>query len=208
MTRNRFLMMAAVSAFACLPAVAIARTAGQPPASAQNDTQPAAGAALAVRTGADQASARLTLFCDVEDEACSRLVLVLGRLIDSHGGQVGITFRHLAPDGHAQSPLAYRAALAAARQGRGWEFLDMACANRDRLDGAGLKSMAAQLGLDLARFEADADGPEAARALDDDAKEAKTAGLESVPALLLNGSRYEGAFTYDDLVKALGLGPD
>jgi hypothetical protein len=41
--------------------------------------------------------------------------------------------------------------------------------------------------------------------LEDDAREAKAANLESVPALFLNGSRLADSFTYDAIVKALGL---
>ncbi len=84
-------------------------------------------------------------------------------------------------------------------------MLDMACANRNRLDEAGLRSMAVQLGLDVQRFLADAFAPEVAQSLEDDAREAKTAKVESGPALFLNGSRLEDAFTYDAILKALGI---
>jgi predicted DsbA family dithiol-disulfide isomerase len=43
-----------------------------------------------------------------------------------------------------------------------------------------------------------------ARAVEDDAIEAKAAGVESAPALFLNGTRLPGEFTYDAIVKALG----
>jgi hypothetical protein len=82
----------------------------------------------------------------------ARIVVVLRRVVQTYPDQVGVTFRHHPAKGHTQSPLAYRSALAAARQGRGWDMLDMACANRDRLDDAGLRSMAVQLELDVDRL--------------------------------------------------------
>ncbi len=203
MTRKPFLMIAAVGASAWLPVAAQAQAGGQKPGSIQDQAPPAAGSAIVVKAGSGEAAQQLTLFCDIENEACAHLVVVLGQVIETHPGQVGVRFRHMVTGGHTQSPVAYRSALAAARQGRGWDLLDMACANRDRLDDTGLRSMAVQLGLDVQRFVADIAAAEVTQVLEDDAREAKAANLESVPALFLNGSRLPDSFTYDAIVKAL-----
>lgn len=197
-------MIAAVVAFAWLPVAAEAQAGGQMPGSVQAQAPQSAGSELAVKTGSGEAAQQLTLFCDIENEACARLVAVLSEVTETHPVQVGVRFRHVTVQNHTQSPVAYRAALAAARQGRGWNLLDMACANRNRLDDAGLRSMAVQLGLDVQRFIADTVSVEVAQVLDDDAKEATAAKVESVPALFLNGARLPDTFTYDAIVKALG----
>ena len=95
------------------------------------EPKPPADGPLVVRTGAAGGAVQLTVFCDIEEEACQRLVIVLRRVVETYPEQVGVTFRHHAAEGHTQSPLAYRSALAAARQGKGWEMLDMVCANPD-----------------------------------------------------------------------------
>lgn len=159
--------------------------------------------APAVRAGSADGPAQFTVFCDVSEEACARLVVVLAGVLDDFKGQVGVTFRHHAPKDQEPAHLAYRAVLAAARQGRGWQMLDLVCANGDRLDDAGLKSMAAQLGLDRARFEADAASTEAYLVAEQDAQEAAALKLDAAPAVFLNGTRLPGPYTLDSLSAAI-----
>lgn len=205
MTRNPLLVIAAVAAFGWLSSGARVQAGGQAPAAGRDHAAPSEVSAPVVRAGSGDAARQLTLFCDVESERCARVVVVLTQVVATHAAQVGVRFRHVAPERLAQSPVAYRYVLAASRQGRGWDLLDMACANRDRLDDAGMRNMAAQLGLDVQRFSADAAAPDVVSALEDDAKDAKAAKVESGPALFLNGSRLEDAFTYDAILAALGL---
>lgn len=164
---------------------------------------PAADAHLVVRAGAAAGPVQLTVFCDIEEEACERLVVVLRRVVETYPEQVGVTFRHHAAEEHTQSPLAYRAALAAARQGKGWELLEMACVNRDRLTEAGLRSMAAQLQIDAGRFVLDIEAADVAQALEDDQKEAETLKVASVPAMFLNGTRVPDTSTFDAIDAAI-----
>jgi protein-disulfide isomerase len=176
-----------------------AGTAAAPPAAeAQAESLP-----LAVRAGSPVGPAQFTVFCDVSDDACGRLVVVFAGLFDEFPDQVGLTFRHHAPQEAEPAHLAYRAVLAAARQARGWQMLGLVCANADRLDDAGLRSMAAQLGLDLARFGADAGSAEAHFAADQDSQEAATLKLDSAPAVFMNGSRLPGPYTLDSLASAI-----
>jgi protein-disulfide isomerase len=157
----------------------------------------------AVRSGAASGPVQLTVFCDIEEEACQRLVVVLRRVVETYPEQVGVTFRHHPAAGHTQSALAYRSALAAARQGRGWELLDMACANPDRLTEAGLRSMAAQLQLDVDKFVSDTDAVDVNQRLEEDEKEAETLKVASVPAMFLNGTRVPDASTFDAIDAAI-----
>lgn len=176
-----------------------AGTASQPPAvPAQAESLP-----LAVRAGSPGGPAQFTVFCDVTDEACGRLVVVFAGLLDEFPDQVGLAFHHHAPQEADASHLAYRAVLAAARQARGWQMLGLVCANADRLDDAGLRSMAEQLGLDLARFGADAESAEAHLAADQDGQDAATLKLDAAPAVFMNGARLPGPYTLDALAAAI-----
>jgi len=164
---------------------------------------PATDAPLAVRTGASSGPVQVTVFCDIEEEACQRLVVVLGHVVETHPEQVGVTFRHRAARGHERSSLAYRSALAAARQGKGWEMLDMACANPDRLDDAGLLGMAAQLQLDVERFRSDTAAGDVTQVLEDDVAAVKAQKVETVPTVFVNGTRLPDASTFDALDAAV-----
>jgi len=172
-------------------------------ASAQSPAAPAADHPLIVRSGTPDGAAQLTVFCDLQEEACDRLVIVLRRVVETYPKDVGVTFRHHAAEPHKRSPDAYRAALAAARQGKGWEMLDMICANADRLDEAGLGSMAGQLRLDLDRFAVDVLAGDVEQVLKDDEAAAKQATVDAVPAVLLNGTRVPDAVTFDAIDAAL-----
>jgi len=177
-------------------------------ASAQEATPPA-DTPLAVRTGAARGPVQLTVFCDIEEEGCERLVVILSRIAEIYGERVGITFRHHALEEHARAASAYRAALAAARQGKGWAMLEMASVNRDRLDEGGLRSMAEQLQLDLARFDTDLAASEVARVFEDDQAAAKAELGQDVgqaarlPVVFLNGTRLKDASTFDALEAAI-----
>jgi protein-disulfide isomerase len=167
------------------------------------DATPPADAPLAVRSGSTKGPVQLTVFCDIEEETCERLVVILRRVVETYPEQVGVTFRHRAAEEHKSAVLAYRAALAAARQGKGWEFLDMACANRDRLNDAGLLSMAAQLQTDVTRFAADTAAGDVSQVLEGDESAAKAQKIEGVPAVFVNGTRLADASTFDALDAAV-----
>lgn len=163
-------------------------------------------AAPSVQAGRADAPARLEVFCDLEVGACGALVRTLGRVFDERPDTVAVSFRHLAAAEHLRSPAAYRAALAAARQDRGWAMLDLLYANPDQRDGERIAAMAVRLGLDAARFARDIDDPVNAEVIEADAAEAARLDVRSAPALFLNGARYEGALTCDAIVRAVEAG--
>lgn len=180
---------------------AVAQSAAEAPP--QEAVRATAAEPLALRAGPAAAPAQLVVFCNITTEPCQRLVVVLNGLLDAYADRVAVTFRHVDDKEHEAGGLAYRAALAAAVQGRGWAMLDLACANPDRLDENGLRSMAVQLGLDASRVMADMlTDPIVERVAADEAA-AKDLALGSLPAGFLNGARFPGPWTLDALVAAL-----
>ncbi|WP_067806726.1 DsbA family protein [Actinomadura formosensis] len=98
-----------------------------------------------------------------------------------------------------ESEAAARAGYAAGRQGRFWEFHDAAFAkDRKRNSGAftepKLVEMARRAGVpDLARFRADMNGREAAKAVQRDTDEGYDLGVPSTPAFIINKRPFLGA---------------
>ncbi|MEG3627692.1 DsbA family protein [Streptomyces poriticola] len=98
-----------------------------------------------------------------------------------------------------ESEQAARAGWAAGRQGRFWQFHDVAYAEpRERNTGAfaerELVAMAERAGIgDLDRFRADLASPAAEKAVQRDAGEGYSLGVSSTPAFLLNGRPILGA---------------
>jgi protein-disulfide isomerase len=108
-------------------------------------------------------------------------------------------FRHLAPDAKAPAVLAHRAALAAAAQSRFWEMAQLLFANPDRHAREDVIGMARQLRLDLARFIADLDAPDAETVLAADYARARERGFNAAPAYIVNGKVLSGIRTLDEL---------
>lgn len=103
-------------------------------------------------------------------------------------------FAYLGPE----SVLAARAARAAGRQGAFWPFHDALYRDQPRensgaITDVSLASMAARLGLDVARFRADYADPAIARAVADDQRYGASLGIGGVPSFLVDDRLVFGA---------------
>ncbi|HET9522310.1 MAG TPA: thioredoxin domain-containing protein [Candidatus Limnocylindrales bacterium] len=103
---------------------------------------------------------------------------------------------------------AAHAGYAAAQQGRFWDMWATIYGNQGAENGgsysrARLVEMATELGLDVAKFEADMDSPEAAAALTASIAEADEAGVSSTPTVVIGGQAYTGVGTYPDLAATI-----
>ena len=107
-----------------------------------------------------------------------------------------------------ESKDAGRAAYAANQQGRFWDMWATLYANQGLHENGGsysrarLDAMAAALGLDTERFARDFDSAAASAFVADGAAEARSAGVDSTPTLIINGTRFSGS-GYADLATAL-----
>jgi protein-disulfide isomerase len=103
-------------------------------------------------------------------------------------------FRHFpVRSKHPRAWAAACAAEAAARQGRFWEMHDSLYADQGRLDDPHLWQRAEQLGLDLARFDADRRSDEVAVRVRRDFDSGLRAGVMTTPTLFVDGERHAGA---------------
>ncbi|WP_246090562.1 DsbA family protein [Nonomuraea deserti] len=103
-----------------------------------------------------------------------------------------------------ESERAAIAARAADRQDAFWRFHDALYAEQSaRLTDDRLRAVAAQVGLDMARFEADRRDPELRRAVEQDFAFATQLGLPGTPAFLINGELFFGAQPLSKFVEAI-----
>lgn len=115
------------------------------------------------------------------DFTCPRCALAHDRLTRSG---TRVVFRHMALRAkHARAVPVACAAEAAAAQGSFWPFADALYADQGRLDDPHLWQRARDLGLDLARFDADRRDPLAAARVQRDTRAALAAGATMTPAL-------------------------
>lgn len=132
------------------------------------------------------------------DFACPHCALAHSRLALQ---EVRRVFRHFALRAkHPRAlPLAF-AAEAAALQGCFWEFHDSLYADQGRMDDPHLWERVEQLGMNLARFDADRRSEEVAARVARDVREAIRAGIVATPTLVVDGVLHPGP----DGVAALG----
>jgi protein-disulfide isomerase len=95
------------------------------------------------------------------------------------------------------------AAMAAARQGKFWEFHDKLFADQRNLNTATYERYARELGLDVDRFEEDLALPESHESIAADRAEAHELGVYGTPAFFVNGRFLSGARPFEDFAQAI-----
>ncbi len=139
--------------------------------------------------------------CPYSRQAFRQIELVEGLL----GNGVRFAFRHFPLTGiHPHALAAAEAAEAAAAQGRFWDMHDRLFHRQKALEHADLRRYAAELGLDVARFDADrAAAATAARVRRDVDSGKATAEVLGTPTLFIDGVVYRGRHDAAALVRAL-----
>lgn len=126
--------------------------------------------------------------------------VVLGDL----AGRVRLRVRHFPiREKHPRADATARAAEAAGRQGRFWEMHDLLYERFEAVTDDDLKAYAAELGLDVAQFEADVADPAIAAAIEEDREAGLAQGVTGTPGLFLDGERYTGFYDRETLLDVL-----
>jgi len=153
----------------------------------------------APRFGRADAPTRLVVFSDFECSACRAFAPNLVKLLRAWGGAVSAEFRHfpgstacnrmMKRDLHPHACGAALAAEAARRQGKFAEYHDALFAATGPLDDATLRRLAEESGLDVARFDGDRGGSEAAQRVAGDIDLGIRLGVDETPVVFVNGRR-------------------
>jgi predicted DsbA family dithiol-disulfide isomerase len=146
----------------------------------------------------------LVKYGDYECPYCGEAHPVLKELQERVGEQVRYVFRHFPLDTvHPRAHRAAQAAEAAAAQGRFWEMHDLLYEHQDELGEEDLMRYAAELELDLRRFEEDLTNDNHAWRIEEDRLGGHRAGVRGTPAFFINGVRHTGAIDLDGLLTAV-----
>jgi protein-disulfide isomerase len=121
------------------------------------------------------------------------------------GDGVRFAFRHFPLTRiHPNALAASLAAEAAAAQGRFWEMHDLLFHRQKALEDDDLRGYAGELGLDVARFDADRTGAVALERVRRDTAAAAASGLvRGTPTLFIDGEMYPGDYDAAVLLKLL-----
>ncbi len=162
-------------------------------------------------SGPDNAPITLVAFVDFQCPYCRKLEeTVIPNLLKAYSGKLRLLHRDFPLRNHARALPAAVAARSAARQGQFWPYRQRLLLSTN-LGEDDLLRAAQEVGLDLARFQADRKDPELQAAAARDQAEAERLGVDGTPSVFVNGIPMHGALPLEDfkaiIDEELGLRP-
>jgi protein-disulfide isomerase len=102
--------------------------------------------------GNSEASVTIVEFADFQCRFCAESASVLKAILEKHGDDVRLVYKHFPLSFHEQARAAARAALAAQEQRRFWEMHDLLFENFESLSAENSSRLASEAGLDVELF--------------------------------------------------------
>ncbi|OGG13286.1 hypothetical protein A3D77_05490 [Candidatus Gottesmanbacteria bacterium RIFCSPHIGHO2_02_FULL_39_11] len=154
------------------------------------------------------ASATFVEFGDMQCPACAVAHPTTKQIRENYAGKINFVFRHFPLLQHKNAQIGAKAIEAAGEQGKFWEMQDIMY---DKQDEWGEKDKpldifmgyAKELNLDEAKFKSSVDSNKFKDKIDGDTYDGNQAGVDATPTFFINGIKYTGSYSYDDVKKAL-----
>jgi protein-disulfide isomerase len=109
------------------------------------------------------------------------------QVLEKYPDSVKVVFKHYPLSFHKQAFSAALASMAAAEQGKFWEYHDELFINQNSLSNEKYLEIAQDLGLDLDKFSLDMMRPSLRQKIEQDVADAKKAGVTGTPSIFVNG---------------------
>ena len=152
--------------------------------------------------GASDRQIVMLVFSDFQCPFCGTANKSLKEFMAKNKDKVTLVYKHFPlTQIHPEALPAARAAWAANKQGKFWEYHDVLFANQAKLSEAFYTETATSLKLDLKKF--DADRKLADNFIVEDFKLGRKIGVDGTPTFIMNGEVVTGAASLADLEKAL-----
>lgn len=160
--------------------------------------------ASAPTKGSETAKVTIVEFSDFQCPACSQAAKIVRQVEHQYAGRIRVAYKHMPLTSiHPFATGAAVAAEAARNQGKFWEFHDVLFANQSKLDAESLRGYAADLGLDLARYDKDIADKTLIQRIGADVAEAQTLGLSFTPTFFVNGRFVRLTQGVEDFARAI-----
>jgi protein-disulfide isomerase len=137
--------------------------------------------------GNPSAPVLLVEFADFQCPACRAARPIVEEALKKHEGQTRLVFKNFPLSIHQYGEKLARSARAAQQQGKFWEMYAALFENQDRISPAVIDELAKGLGLDMAKFQKDAESEAVADAVSRDRKQGERLDIQSTPTLYING---------------------
>lgn len=158
----------------------------------------------AYQTNKKNAKVTIVEFGDYECPACGFYEPSIEQVLKKYGKKVNYVFRHFPLPQHSKAETAAEAAEAAGVQGKFFEMHSLLFKNQNewvQSDNAlGLfVSYAKRLKLDTTKFETAVKTNKFKEKINEDLSDGARINITSTPTYFLNGEKFEGAATFDNL---------
>jgi protein-disulfide isomerase len=153
-------------------------------------------------TGATNNKLLLVKFADFQCSGCLQSNEAVKKFMAKHKDRVTLVFKNFPlTQRHPQALPAAKAAWAAHKQGKFWEYHDELFANQAKLSEAFYLETAQKLKLDLPKFRTDYEAAD--QAIVNDFTLGRRLDIEKPPALFLNGEQLTNTASLEELEKVL-----
>lgn len=153
--------------------------------------------------GSLEASVMIVEYGDFQCASSAATAPVLDKIFRRYA-DLGLVFRHFPViNDHPNAGVAAVAAEAANRQGYFWEMHDVLFKNQDDLSTENILLLARELDLDMRDFLNDLEDERLLEKVRKDLNQGVLNGVKTTPTLFVNGVRFEGAPSYEELVEEI-----
>ena len=139
--------------------------------------------------GPASATVTLVIFTDFECPYCIKLEPILNQVFEKNKEKVKMVFKNFPLAMHQMAEPAHRAAMAADKQGKFWEFHDKLFTSK--LSAEGIDAIAKELGLDVAKFKKDMEAADIKQRIAQDLSDGEKASVSGTPTVFINGRKLQ-----------------
>lgn len=143
--------------------------------------------------GPEDAPIVITEFSDFQCPYCQKVNKTIESLMKKYPGKIRLGFRHNPLKFHDKALPAAKAAMAAHRQGKFWEYHDRLFEKSSELGEEVFAEIAKDMGLDMKKFDDDRNSEEIAGQVEADREQAQSNKLTGTPVFVANGVVIRGA---------------
>ncbi|MGD1808199.1 DsbA family protein [Dapis sp. BLCC M126] len=155
-------------------------------------------------TGSTAQKIVLFKFSDFQCPFSAKVQDNLEEFMDKHQDRVTLVFKHLPlANIHPQAIPAAKAAWAAQKQGKFWEYHDGLFAQQNKLGEELYLDIAYSLNLDIEQFNRDYNSQAAINSIQEDIQLAEKIGAYETPFFVMNGETFSGTVELSDMEKTL-----
>ncbi|MEH2083419.1 MAG: DsbA family protein [Nostoc sp.] len=155
-------------------------------------------------TGATQQKIVLIEFSDFQCPYCAKAHQTLKQFMARHQDEVTLVYKHYPLTSiHPEAIPAAKAAWAANKQGKFWQYQDALFAQQDKLGEKLYVALAKKLKLDLSEFNQQRNSQQVSAVIEKDQQIAEKLGIKGTPFFFINGETFAGAVTLSEMESIL-----